>query len=108
MNSTLWELLFSAALLLEIPALVSSVFLGMSARRIEPRPKPRWVWLAMGIGLTIPWAGVLMGLVIGTLLSLAFNTVWIPLLAGISIGVIYLQLRWTQLILAEWRDEPQG
>jgi len=103
-NSALWELLLSAVLLLEIPALVSSLTLGIISRRIRPRPRPLWVGLAMLVGLTVPWAGAAVGVLLGLLLSLAFAHVWVPLLAGICVGVLYIQLRWTQLILAEWRD----
>ena len=46
----------------------------------------------------------LLGLLLGVLLSLVFDSIWIPLFAGMAIGVLYLQLRWTQLILAEWRE----
>ena len=27
---------------------------------------------------------------------------------GVSVSVLYLQLRWTQLILAEWRQAREG
>jgi hypothetical protein len=104
MNSALWELLLSAVLLLEIPALVSSLILGLAALHMDKRPPVRWVLLSMTVGLSIPWAGALLGLLLGVLLSLVFDSIWIPLFAGIAIGVLYLQLRWTQLILAEWRE----
>jgi hypothetical protein len=106
-NSALWELLLSAVLVLEIPALVSSLILGIAALHMDDRPRTRWVLLAMGVGLSIPWAGAVLGLLLGVLLSLVFDAIWIPLLAGLTIGVLYLQIRWTQLILAEW-GEPSG
>ena len=58
----------------------------------------------MLVGLTVPWAGAAIGLFFGLLLSLAFSEFWVPLIAGISIGVLYLQFRWTTLILTEWKE----
>ena len=108
MNPALWEMLLSAVLILEIPALLSSLFLGLYSLRLRPRPRGRWVALAMLVGLTVPWAGMLFGLILGLLLRLIFSDFWIPLLAGITIGVLYLQLRWTLLILAEWRESASA
>ena len=58
----------------------------------------------MLVGLTVPWAGAAIGLVFGLLLSLAFSRFWVPLIAGTSVGVLYLQVRWTTLILTEWKE----
>lgn len=58
----------------------------------------------MLVGLTVPWAGAAIGLVFGLLLSLAFSEFWVPLIAGTSVGVLYLQVRWTTLILTEWKE----
>ena len=58
----------------------------------------------MTVGLTVPWAGAAIGLIFGLLLSLAFSEFWVPLIAGTSIGVLYLQIRWTTLILTEWKE----
>ena len=104
MNPALSELLLSTVLLLELPALVSGTILVLESRKLDPGPPVRWVILGAAVGLSIPWAGVALGLVLTVFLGLALQSFWIPLVIGVSVSVIYLQVRWTQLILAEWRE----
>jgi hypothetical protein len=103
-NPALSELLLSTVLLLELPALVSGTVLVLESRKLEPAPPLKWVILAAAVGLSIPWTGVALGLVLTVFLGLATKSFWIPLVIGVSVSVLYLQLRWTQLILAEWRE----
>ena len=108
MNPALSELLLSTVLLLELPALVSGTVLVLKSRKIEPTPPLKWVILAAAVGLSIPWTGVALGLVLTVFLGLATKSFWIPLVIGVSVSVLYLQLRWTQLILTEWREASEG
>ena len=106
MNTAIWELILSAVLLLELPALVSAALLLMRAKKADPKPTRKQQGIAVGIGLTIPWAGGLIGLVLGGVLSLATDNVVLPLILSTILSVLALQYWWTRLVLGEWTVDP--
>jgi len=115
-NTAIWELILSAVLLLEMPALVSAAILLSRARKLDPQPTRRQLGIGIGIGLTIPWAGGLIGLVLSVLLGLLTDytggpTAVMPVLISTVLSVLALQLWWTRLVLGVWtvdRVEPDG